>query len=150
MDQTRKIVEKLWKYCDILRDDGVSYLEYVTELTYLIYLKMLEETKKDTVLPNNLKWKYLSTKSGLEQFDAYRKLLIDLGKSEDNRTKLIYFNANTSISKPSNLNLLIKNIDSLDWYSAKVEGLGDLYEGLLEKNSTEGKRGQVNTLPLEF
>ncbi len=138
---TVKIVNKLWKYCDILRDDGVSYLEYVTELTYLLYLKMLNETQRDKNFPPKIKWSELIKKNGIDQYNFYRKMLIDLGNSDDHRTKLIYSNANTSINKPSNLNLLIKNIDTLDWYSAKVEGLGDLYEGLLEKNASEGKKG---------
>lgn len=140
-DQTSKIVDKLWKYCDILRDDGVSYLEYVTELTYLLYLKMLEETGGDNKYFEAERWKHLISQNGISQYNSYRKMLIDLGNSKDQRTKSIFSNANTSINKPANLNLLISNINSLDWYSAKLEGLGDLYEGLLEKNASEGKKG---------
>jgi len=140
-DQTSKIVDKLWKYCDILRDDGVSYLEYVTELTYLLYLKMLEETGGGNKYHEAERWKHLISQNGISQYNSYRKMLIDLGNSKDQRTKSIFSNANTSINKPANLNLLISNINSLDWYSAKLEGLGDLYEGLLEKNASEGKKG---------
>jgi type I restriction enzyme M protein len=80
MTTTGDIVAKLWSLCHILRDDGVTYNEYVTELTYLLFLKMLEETKKEDRLPKAYRWRELAKRDGLDQLDYYKRLLLDLGK----------------------------------------------------------------------
>src|SRR6476660_10101404 len=79
---TRDIVAKLWNLCHILRDDGITYNEYVTELTFLLFLKMLEETKKEDRLPKAYRWRELENRDGLDQLDYYKRLLLDLGKTE--------------------------------------------------------------------
>ena len=76
---TREIVAKLWSLCHILRDDGITYSEYVTELTFLLFLKMLEETGHEERLPSAYRWKRLAKETGLEQLSYYRQLLLDLG-----------------------------------------------------------------------
>jgi type I restriction enzyme M protein len=76
---TRDIVAKLWNLCHILRDDGVTYNEYVTELTFLLFLKMMEETGREDMLPNGYRWSELTRRTGLEQLDYYKRLLLDLG-----------------------------------------------------------------------
>jgi type I restriction enzyme M protein len=76
---TRDIVAKLWNLCHILRDDGVTYNEYVTELTFLLFLKMMAETGREGLLPNDYRWSQLTKRTGLEQLDYYKRLLLDLG-----------------------------------------------------------------------
>ena len=71
-------VAKLWNLCHILRDDGVTYNEYVTELTFLLFLKMMAETGREDVLPNGYRWSQLTKRTGLEQLDYYKRLLLDL------------------------------------------------------------------------
>lgn len=142
MTTTSDIVQKLWNLCNALRDDGISYLQYTTELTYLLFLKMAEETDTEGKLPEEYRWADLTSKEGVEQLDFYRQLLLKLGSKEAKPLiQAIYANAQTALKQPRVLNKLITNIDELDWYSAKEEGLGDLYEGLLEKNATEKKSG---------
>lgn len=141
---TTDIVAKLWNLCNVLKDDGVTYTEYVKELTYLLFLKMSEETGMDDRLPEQYRWQELESKAAPERLTYYRKLLLDLGDPDITASILvrsIYANANTIIKKPATLSTLITEIDKLDWYSAKTEGLGDLYEGLLEKNANEKKSG---------
>ena len=138
---TSDIVQKLWRLCDILRDDGITYHQYVTELTFLLFLKMAKETGKETQLPEGYRWADLEAKEGVEQLNAYRALLLHLGSKGSKRVQEIYANAQTSLKVPRNLKKLVDAIDELDWYSAKTEGLGDLYEGLLEKNASEKKSG---------
>ena len=138
---TKDIVAKLWNLCNVLRDDGVSYQEYVTELTYLLFLKMAEETSSENQLPQGWRWNDLNRRSGMEQFTFYREMLIHLGTESKGLVQAVYANANTSLQQPRNLAKLVSDIDGLDWYSAQHEGLGDLYEGLLQKNATESKRG---------
>ncbi|WP_163071122.1 N-6 DNA methylase [Priestia flexa] len=137
----QEIVQKLWNLCNVLRDDGITYQQYVTELTYLLFLKMMKEQETEGVIPEGYRWDDLLDKEGLELKTFYQRLLLDLGSSENERLRLIYSDASTSIAEPKNLEKIIKSIDALDWYNAKEEGLGNLYEGLLEKNASEKKSG---------
>jgi type I restriction enzyme M protein len=143
MTTTTDIVAKLWSLCHVLRDDGVTYNEYVTELTFLLFLKMLEETKKEDRLPKAYRWRELVKREGLDQLDYYKRLLLDLGKPDtrDALVRAIFSDAQTRLRKPTNLKALTSNIDKLDWFSAREEGLGNLYEGLLEKNAEDKKSG---------
>jgi type I restriction enzyme M protein len=141
---THDIVAKLWNLCNVLRDDGVSYTEYVTELTFLLFLKMLAETGHEERLPAAYRWEKLARGQGLEQLEYYRQLLLDLGnpkKTKDHVVLAIFTDAQTKLRKPTNLKALTDAIDKLDWFSAREEGLGNLYEGLLEKNAAEKKSG---------
>ena len=143
MPTTHDIVQKLWSLCDVLRDDGITYQDYVTELTWLLFLKMSRETNTETQLPEGYRWNDLVSCDGIEQLNFYKQLLLDLGKEGQKqvRIKSIFADASTSLRQPRNLKKLVDSIDALDWYSARQEGLGDLYEGLLEKNANEKKSG---------
>lgn len=141
---TSGIVAKLWNLCNVLKDDGVTYTEYVKELTYLLFLKMSAEIGMEDRLPEEYRWAELESKAAPERLTYYRKLLLDLGNAEITDSILvrsIYANANTIIKKPATLSTLVTEIEKLDWYNAKEEGLGDLYEGLLQKNANEKKSG---------
>ena len=138
---TQEIVAKLWNLCNVLRDDGITYHQYVTELTYILFLKMAKETGTDDNIPEEYRWDKLVAKEGTELKKFYQKLLTDLGEKSTGRIREIYAGARSNIDEPKNLEKIIKSINTLDWYSAKEEGLGDLYEGLLEKNANEKKSG---------
>jgi type I restriction enzyme M protein len=139
------IVQKLWNLCDILRDDGINYSDYVTELVLLLFIKMEYEQVKNKVfshkLPQGSRWTDLSTKSGQPLLDYYHLVLKTLGESENKPIAAIYSDAQTRLKEPLHLEQLIKALDSIDWFSASKDGLGDLYEGLLEKNANETKAG---------
>lgn len=141
MTNTTDIVAKLWGLCNVLRDDGITYNEYVTELTYLLFLKMLEETGREERLPEGYRWGILAKREGMEQLDYYKAMLLELGKARDSLVSAIFTDAQTRLRKPTNLKALTSNIDQLDWFSAREEGLGNLYEGLLEKNAADKKSG---------
>lgn len=138
---TQEIVSKLWNLCNVLRDDGITYHQYVTELTYILFLKMAKETGAEDKLPKAYRWDVLKSKSGIELKEYYSELLAHLGKDAKGIVQQIYQGASTNIEEPKNLEKIITTIDGLDWYSAKEEGLGNLYEGLLEKNASEKKSG---------
>lgn len=138
---TQEIVSKLWNLCNVLRDDGITYHQYVTELTYILFLKMAKETGSESKLPEGYKWDDLKSKSGIELKTFYKDLLNHLGEKTTGRVQQIYQGSSTNIEEPKNLEKIITTIDGLDWYSAKEEGLGNLYEGLLEKNASEKKSG---------
>ncbi len=148
---TNDIVGKLWNLCHILRDDGVTYHQYVTELTWLLFLKMAAETGREAQLPEGYRWVDLAgderkpkehpRKEGIDLLNFYRALLLHLGTHGTARVQAIFNAASTVIKQPRNLTALIRSIDDLDWYSIEREQLGDLYEGLLEKNAAEKKSG---------
>ena len=163
---TQEIVSKLWNLCNVLRDDGITYHQYVTELTYILFLKMAKETDteskfaEDVILEkgNNLtpdqeaqnnekkivreySWDTLVSKSGIALHSYYKTILRLFGTYCTGRVREIYQGAATNIDEPKNLEKIITTIDGLDWYSAREEGLGNLYEGLLEKNANEKKSG---------
>ena len=139
---TVEIVQKLWNLCDVLRDDGITYHQYVTELTYLLFLKMAKETGQEKNIPEGYRWDDLTKLQGTDLKKFYEELLRHLGgEKSKGRIKEIYANARSDIQHPANLAKLISELNKLDWYEAKKEGLGDLYEGLLQKNSEEKKSG---------
>lgn len=138
---TQEIVSKLWNLCNVLRDDGITYHQYVTELTYILFLKMAKETGAESQIPEAYRWDNLTSKSGIELKKFYKELLAHLGENCTGRVREIYQGASTNIDEPKNLEKIITTIDGLDWFSAKEEGLGNLYEGLLEKNANEKKSG---------
>ena len=138
---TQEIVSKLWNLCNVLRDDGITYHQYVTELTYILFLKMAKETGAESQIPEAYRWDALTAKSGIELKKFYKNLLTYLGENCTGRVREIYQGAATNIDEPKNLEKIIVTVDGLDWFSAREEGLGNLYEGLLEKNANEKKSG---------
>lgn len=153
--RARDTVQRLWNASKSLQGGGVSYYEYVTELTYLLLLKMLEEVKRDgrkleEKLPAEYRWKALKAKEGEERLQFYRTLLVALGDRSKVNFELVnqvFADAKTSLTKATALTSLITTIDAVDWYAAEEDGLGDLYEGLLEKTTSErkSKAGQYFT-----
>ena len=102
---------------------------------------MAKETKTEDSIPAAYRWDKLTSYSGIELKKFYKELLAYLGENTKGRVREIYQGAGSNIDEPKNLEKIIKSIDELDWYSAKEEGLGNLYEGLLEKNANEKKSG---------
>ena len=140
------IVQKLWNLCDVLRDDGINYSDYVTELVLLLFIKMEYEQVEtnssfEHKLPSHCRWPELETRSGLNLLNHYKQMLLDLSKDDDPLIAAIYTDAQTRLREPRHLEQLVKALDQIDWFSAQKDGLGDLYEGLLEKNANETKSG---------
>ena len=140
------IVQKLWNLCDVLRDDGINYSDYVTELVLLLFIKMEQENADNGVLqahklPEFARWKTLLGLSGLNLLHHYRSTLLQLSQSTDPLIAAIYADAQTRLKEARHLEQLIKSLEGIDWFSAAKDGLGDLYEGLLEKNASETKSG---------
>ena len=102
---------------------------------------MLAETGREEIIPAECRWASLTGREGDALLTHYRATLLKLGTAPNPGVRTIFADAQTSLRKPANLRELVGQIDKLDWYSAKEEGLGDLYEGLLEKNAAEKKSG---------
>lgn len=138
---TNDIVAKLWNLCNVLKDDGVTYHQYVTELTYLLFLKMAKETGTEDQIQEGYRWDDLKMVKKSQQLDAYKDTLAFLERSGSHIVKEIFNNSYSSIKKASTFSTLFEGIDKLDWYNAGREDLGNIYEGLLEKNANEKKSG---------
>jgi type I restriction enzyme M protein len=138
---THDIVAKLWNLCNILKDDGITYHQYVIELTYLLFLKMAKETSSEKQLPEGYRWDDLKGRDASERMKFYEQLLIRLGSNGSGIIKEIFANASSFIKKNTTLSTLVTEIDKLDWYNARKEGFGDLYEGLLKKDANDKKSG---------
>ena len=144
MNPSADLVNKLWRLCALLRKDGVTYQQYVTELTYLLFLKMASEQKDESRIPEQYRWSALKSANETEVLTRYRQALIDLGdgtKIADRSNVAIFQNAATIVREPVNLRKLIDAIDGLHWYSEERDAFGDAYEGLLQKMAEETKRG---------
>lgn len=137
----RDVVHKLWGLCNILRDDGITYHQYVNELTYLLFLKMAQEIGSEADIPAGYRWKDLAGQAPDAQFDFYRRQLVILGTTGDATIRTIFANPTSLLRHTESLAMLVAKIDEIDWYSVRREGLGDIYEGLLERNASEKKSG---------
>ncbi|MFI3213801.1 MAG: N-6 DNA methylase [Eubacteriales bacterium] len=166
----QEIVQKLWNLCNVLRDDGITYHQYVTELTYILFLKMMQETDTEQDIEKSIveleflrnketltkseqvaldekeilaeySWDSLVLLSGIELRAYYRNILRLFGEHCKGHIRDIYHDARSNIDEPKNLEKIIKTMNDLDWYNMDEEGFGDLYEGLLEKNANEKKSG---------
>src|SRR5690242_4761280 len=138
---TQDIGQKLWNLCNLLRDDGVTYHQYVTELTYLLFLKMAKETGVEDKFAQKYRWNNVEKMARDADLDGYKEMLLKLGRSAHPLIRQIFANASTAIRKPKTLSELVAAFDSLNWYSVHREQMGDLYEDLLERNASEKKSG---------
>jgi type I restriction enzyme M protein len=146
MSDPQTLVRKLWSYCDVLRDDGLSYGDYVEQLTYLLFLKMADEQTKppfnrEPIIPNGLDWTSLVSKDGDELETHYRHVLTELGR-ESGMLGVLFRKAQNRIQDPAKLRRLVVDLmDQEQWMILDADVKGDLYEGLLEKNAADLKSG---------
>ena len=146
MNNPNALVQKLWNYCSILRDDGLSYGDYVEQLTFLLFLKMADEQSrppfnKTSPIPKGKDWPALLSKDGDELEIHYRHVLEELGK-RPGMLGVIFRKAQNKIQDPAKLRRLIVDlIDKAQWSSLSADVKGDAYEGLLQKNAEDVKGG---------
>ena len=144
------IVQKLWNFCNVLRDDGVSYGDYVQQLTNLLFLKMADEQtkppfKKKSIIPEKYDWQTLTDKTGDDLETHYRHVLENLSKEKE-LLGVIFRKSQNKIQDPAKLERLIKLIDGdskdkILWNGMNIDVKGEIYEGLLEKNAEDVKSG---------
>jgi len=143
--ESSTIVQRVWNYCNVLRDDGVSYGDYVEQLTYLLFLKMADEqTKppfnKPSTIPKGLDWQSLLQKDGEELEAHYMHILKTLG-SEKGMLGVIFRKSQSKIQDPAKLKRLIELINAETWIGMDIDIKGEIYEGLLQKNAEDTKSG---------
>ncbi|MDX5438041.1 MAG: N-6 DNA methylase, partial [Pontibacter sp.] len=139
-----EIANKLWNLCNVLRDDGVTYHQYLNELTYILFLRLSEVKDFEEAIPEEYRWgKLKSITDNKDLFDTYRDLLANISTRSNNAAvKEIYTNAGTTLRKPVNLKTLVTSIDAIDWYDdVEQDKIATIYEELLERNAGEKKSG---------
>lgn len=144
-NNTSSVVSKVWSFCTVLKDDGVSYGDYLEQLTYLLFLKLADEFSKPPYnrklpIPAEYNWESLTDKRGAELDTHYTHLLRELGKQQGILGQ-IFTKSQNKIQDPAKLSRLIDMIDSEQWSVMGVDVKGKIYEGLLEKNAEDTKSG---------
>ena len=142
---TASIVSKVWSFCNTLRDDGVSYGDYLEQLTYLLFLKMADEYAKPPYnrkigIPFAYDWQSLRSKRGADLEAHYLGILRELGQKKGLLGQ-IFTKAQNKIQDPAKLLKIITMIDEENWVMMETDVKGDIYEGLLEKNAEDTKSG---------
>ena len=144
-EQTSAIISKVWGMCNPLRDDGISYGDYLEQLTYLIFLKMSDEYsrppyKRETGIPVGYTWTDIRTLKGAELEEKYKAILEKLGEQGGILGK-IFKGATNKISNDAILYLVVQMIDTEKWVAMYSDVKGEIYEGLLQKNAEDTKSG---------
>ena len=135
------IVQKVWSFCNTLRDDGVGYGDYLEQLTYLLFLKMADEYSRPPHnrkmdIPADYNWESLTGKSGDALDTHYNRILRELGKQKGALGQ-IFTKSQNKITDPAKLYKLIAMINAENWVGMGVKDKGDIYEGLLKKNAED-------------
>ncbi len=134
------IVRKLWEYCNILRDDGLSYPDYVEQLTYLLFLKMADE-QGDRLIRSTFSWSSLAGRDAVSIHEHYSAVLQGLSR-RNGTLGVIFRNARNKVKDPAKLRLLIVDlVGQTTWTDLSADVKGDAYEGLLDKNAQDTKSG---------
>lgn len=144
-EQSTSIISKVWSLCNPLRDDGVSYGDYLEQLTYLIFLKMSDEYskppyKKETGIPEGFTWQDMNGLKGAELEEQYKATLETLGQ-QTGLLGQIFKQATNKISNAAILYKVVQMIDKEKWVSMSSDVKGEIYEGLLQKNAEDVKSG---------
>ena len=146
MSDGRRLVDKLWSYCNVLRDDGVGTIEYTEQLTYLLFLKMAHERETrqvnpERIVPAHCSWQRLLDADGDELEATYRHILEELAK-QDGTLGTIYRKAQNRVQDPAKLKRLIVDlIGKENWSATGTDVKGDAYEALLAKGAEDIKSG---------
>jgi type I restriction enzyme M protein len=138
------LTKKVWNLATTLSGQGVGYTDYVTQLTYLLFLKMDAENEElfeeTSSIPEGYRWSNLTELDGLDLIEQYEKTLKILSE-QDNLIGTIFTKAQNKIDKPVYLKKVISMIDEEQWLVMDGDVKGAIYEGILEKNGQDKKSG---------
>ncbi|MBK5071605.1 N-6 DNA methylase [Budviciaceae bacterium CWB-B4] len=136
------IIQKIWSLCNILRGDGITYYQYVSELSYLLFLKIAQENGSEKLIPEGFRWADLAAHDEEGLLGFYQEMLTHLGASVENEViKAIYAFPTTVFSHSENLKAVIDGISRIEWHQVGKDGFGDLYSGLIDKSAQDTRSG---------
>ena len=145
MSNGENVISKVWSFANILRDDGVGYGDYLEQLTYLLFLKMVDEFAKPPYnrkisVPEGCDWETLKKERGAALEDRYNRTLKELAKAKGTLGQ-IFTKSQNKIQDPAKLFKIIEMVDKEKWSMMGSDLKGKIYEGLLEKNAEDTKSG---------
>lgn len=136
------IIQKIWSLCNILRGDGITYYQYVSELSYLLFLKIAQENGSEKLIPNGYRWADLRSHKEEGLLGFYQEMLTHLGANVENEVvRAIYAFPTTVFSHSENLKAVVDGISKIEWHQVGKDGFGDLYSGLIDKSAQDTRSG---------
>ncbi len=136
------IIQKIWGLCNILRGDGITYYQYVSELSYLLFLKIAQENGSERLIPKGYRWADLESHAEDGLLGFYQEMLTHLGANVENEIiKAIYAFPTTVFSHSENLKAVIDGISKIEWHQVGKDGFGDLYSSLIDKSAQDTRSG---------
>jgi type I restriction enzyme M protein len=138
-----KLVQRVWNYAHVLKDDGLAFMDYTEQITYLLFLKMVSEQRKTGMgeIPSRYSWDVLKNiTDNRKRLERYHQGLRKLSEFRG-LIGLIFTKPQSKINDPAKLHLLIQMIDSEDWSKLDVDVKGEVYEGLLARNADDVRGG---------
>jgi type I restriction enzyme M protein len=136
------IVQKIWALCNILRGDGITYYQYVSELSYLLFLKIAQENGSEKLIPAGYRWSNLESHSTDGLLEFYQEMLTHLGATAQNEViKAIYAFPTTVFSHSENLRAVIAGISKINWHQLGQDDFGEIYSGLIDKSAQDTRSG---------
>ncbi|MEU1685322.1 N-6 DNA methylase [Micromonospora sp. NPDC005707] len=136
-----EIVRDLWGLCSVLRDEGVTYHEYLSELSYPLFLKLASTLSIETKIPAAYRWQVLRAAPAGDALAAYRRVLAGLAEAEDPFLRAVFNESATRIRTKAGLSRFLAGIDAINWGEIAGSTLGDVYEGLIQKSAQESRYG---------
>lgn len=141
MDITADAAKRLWTLCNVLRDDGITYNEYISELTLLLFFKLASQLGVERDIPQEYQWSRLTQLNGDQLLKTYFDAIDYLGSSQQSKLRSIFARSSSNIRNPASLARLLDGIESIDWQSLGHNSIGDIYESLIDKNAQESRYG---------
>src|SRR5260370_40731534 len=143
------LVHKVWNYAHVLKDDGLAFMDYTEQITYLLFLKMVQEQRNAGVgeIPRRYSWDALKhIDDNTRRLERYHQGLRKLSEYPG-LIGLIFTKPQSKINDPAKLHLLIQMIDIEDWASLYQNVKGEVYEGLLARNADDVRGGAAQYFP---
>ena len=141
---TQSLTKKVWNLATTLAGQGIGFTDYITQLTYLLFLKMDDENVQifgeESSIPEGYRWTDLIDLDGLDLVKQYEDTLEELS-GQDNLIGTIYTKAQNKIDKPVYLKKVITLINEESWLVMDGDVKGAIYESILEKNGQDKKSG---------
>jgi type I restriction enzyme M protein len=138
---TADVTRRLWALCNVLRDDGITYHEYISELTLILFFRLADLLDVESAIPSRYRWNALRELDPESLLQEYREALAVLAESNNSKIHAIFQGSRTDIRNAVSLARIIEGIDTIDWQKIAHNSVGDVYESLIARNAQESRYG---------